>query len=474
MDDMKDHSVSITTDSATLLNGRSYIAATGHYISNDWLLRDIVLAVDASDASHTGEMVSDLLDEVLHHWDISNRTFAAVTDNGSNFCKAIRINPNIEEGVRCGVHTLQLSLKDAAVENTCFGDLVDAARTLVSKIRVCHLLKSELRDIQEAEGIKSHMLIADVSTRFNTVYLMFSRLLLLKQPITQLCIRNPDLHQLQLQSDQWTMMGEFTKVLEEVKKVSDTMEGSTSPTMSLSIALITLLKAKLDDLSKSLQLEQCKKMCSYVLDNITKRWKLMISNEVAKVSMMLDPRIRTKKLPGFDKQKAIASLTVAYTGFEFSRYADADNNASLVVSSTASSSMSSLPSSSSSSPSSSSSSDSSLVLPAAKKARIMDVEEEAPVVIVSEITKFSQTPGIDIDSCPLDWWKTHSANFPILSQMARVYLPVPASSAPAERAWSTATVTLPHLRRRLDPDRVSRLVFMKRNMNVYKQIKRGI
>src|SRR5665213_476538 len=118
MVDMKDHSVSITTDSATLLNGRSYIAATGHYISNDWLLRDIVLAVDASDASHTGEMVSDLLDQVLHHWDVSNRTFAAVTDNGANFCKAIRINPNIQEAIRCGVHTLQLSLKDAAVENT--------------------------------------------------------------------------------------------------------------------------------------------------------------------------------------------------------------------------------------------------------------------------------------------------------------------------------------------------------------------
>jgi hypothetical protein len=142
---MKQHSVSITSDSATLKNGRSYVAVTAHYISDDWVLRDVVLGVDASDESHTGEVVSDLLDQVLHHWEINSRVFAAVTDNGSNFVKAVRINSNIQEQLRCGVHTLQLSLKDAASNNQVMRrhDTISNCQFIYSQFIythiVCHL-----------------------------------------------------------------------------------------------------------------------------------------------------------------------------------------------------------------------------------------------------------------------------------------------------------------------------------------------
>lgn len=105
--------VSITTDAAVLTNGHSYVAVTGHYITANWQLRDVVLSVEPADGQHSGEAVRDLLESVQTAWSLSSRTFAAVTDNGANFVKGIRIWARIEERLRCAVHTLQLAIKDA-------------------------------------------------------------------------------------------------------------------------------------------------------------------------------------------------------------------------------------------------------------------------------------------------------------------------------------------------------------------------
>jgi hypothetical protein len=39
---------------------------------------------------------------------------------------------------------------------------------------------------------------------------------------------------------------------------------------------------------------------------------------------------------------------------------------------------------------------------------------------------------------PLEWWKSNGKRFPILSEMAIRYLCIPATSAPAERVFSSA------------------------------------
>jgi hypothetical protein len=63
-------------------------------------------------------------------------------------------------------------------------------------------------------------------------------------------------------------------------------------------------------------------------------------------------------------------------------------------------------------------------------------------------------------NCPLSWWRTKELKFPILSHLACHLLCIPATSAPSERVFSSAGLTIAKDRARFAPQTANELVFL--------------
>lgn len=67
----------------------------------------------------------------------------------------------------------------------------------------------------------------------------------------------------------------------------------------------------------------------------------------------------------------------------------------------------------------------------------------------------------------LEWWKHHDKYYPRLSCLARKYLAIPASSVPSERIFSLCGSIVSKKRARLNPNNVSMMVFLNKNMDLF-------
>ena len=83
-----------------------------------------------------------------------------------------------------------------------------------------------------------------------------------------------------------------------------------------------------------------------------------------------------------------------------------------------------------------------------------------------DLQRFLTEPGLPRADCALEWWKVNQARFKTLSKLAKVYLSIPASSAPSERVFSVAGLTVNRLRSSLLPEHVDMLVTMHCNADI--------
>ncbi|KAJ8333738.1 hypothetical protein SKAU_G00410570 [Synaphobranchus kaupii] len=55
-----------------------------------------------------------------------------------------------------------------------------------------------------------------------------------------------------------------------------------------------------------------------------------------------------------------------------------------------------------------------------------------------ELNIYLQTTEPDSETNPLEWWKQHEVNFPLVAMLAKKYLCIPTTSSPSERAFSAS------------------------------------
>ena len=82
--------------------------------------------------------------------------------------------------------------------------------------------------------------------------------------------------------------------------------------------------------------------------------------------------------------------------------------------------------------------------------------------IVSEWDMYTKMPA-EIGTEVLKFWKDNQKKFPLLSEAARKWLCVPASSAPSERVFSSGGNIISYKRTKLQPEQVEKLLYIQQN-----------
>jgi hypothetical protein len=100
----------------------------------------------------------------------------------------------------------------------------------------------------------------------------------------------------------------------------------------------------------------------------------------------------------------------------------------------------------------------------------LQMDQDNPEIVMKELEAYKGLPALPAFQLssrgrvkildPLQWWKKKQDQFPILSKLARVYLAVPATSAPSERVFSKANHIISKTRCRLDPAKAGRMIWL--------------
>ena len=100
-----------------------------------------------------------------------------------------------------------------------------------------------------------------------------------------------------------------------------------------------------------------------------------------------------------------------------------------------------------------------------------NLEQHRINLVEAELLLYQQEPSIRLYkedgsslNCPFSWWKVNKLKFPLLSELVHWLLSIPATSAPSERVFSSAGLTIAKDRARLAPETANELVFLHEAM----------
>ncbi|CAA0820254.1 Unknown protein [Striga hermonthica] len=193
---------SATMDVWILCQNKSYMCVTLHWIDDDWKIQKRIVALFHLEGRHTGHRLAQAFTEVLVKWFVEKKMFALTLDNASNNLVAVtdiiedfKLNGNgslVCDGIffhiRCACHILNLVAKDGMA---VISKQLEKIKALVLAVKGSPLQWEELMKCAAQCGLDTSKGIKlDVSTRWNSTYMMLRDALYYKPAFIRLKIAN--------------------------------------------------------------------------------------------------------------------------------------------------------------------------------------------------------------------------------------------------------------------------------------------
>lgn len=232
--------VALTTDIWTSVATEAYLGVTCHFLGDDWEMKSFSLTTMPLEEMHIATNIADFLEEAASKFHIPfEKVKAIVHDNGANVVAAARILKERHgwASVWCAGHTLNLGVQNALKNNKTSSSCVAAARCLVVHFKKSELASTKRPEKQLQMGVKQHILLQDVSIRWNSTLHMLSRLFEQRWPVTP-ALSDPAVnprgkhHYLDLKPEKWIITKELTLILEAFEGATVFLSGQQYVTLS--------------------------------------------------------------------------------------------------------------------------------------------------------------------------------------------------------------------------------------------------
>ena len=123
-----------------------------------------------------------MFENMYDDWKIETaRRHCLVRDGASN----VALGSNLVgiTSIHCFIHRLQLVIHDAILSQRAVRDMLAKIRRIVTHFNHSSLACTELKNLQKQDGSQPLLPVQDVSTRWNSTYLMCERAYKLKRPL---------------------------------------------------------------------------------------------------------------------------------------------------------------------------------------------------------------------------------------------------------------------------------------------------
>ncbi|CAB5193101.1 unnamed protein product [Rhizophagus irregularis] len=366
------------------------------------------------------------------------------TDNASNnitFLKAVESDlsqryiyyDSDDKHVRCLAHIINLAAQQVLTtlkatdndesSNEEVGSLIVKLRTLIKKIKASPQQVDKFKAQCKVANVPNLNVILDVRTRCNSTYDMLVRARKLKEPFNILSNSDSNLRPFTINEDEWINLLEIEELLKYFAKATKQICGEAYPTLSYVIPIYNILLNKLEDFRDTPNRFENGKEAAINAINKLKIYYNKTDSTLYAVSLILDPRLKVEYMKDNEwetqwvdrTKKTVSELYMTLYAPQETQNTNIEYN----------------------------SSDEDLVSHISKRRRIESV---------SEFDRYFNANRAQALCDTLNWWKRHEEEYSNLSNMAKDYLGVPATSAPAERIFSSAADVIIYNKASLAPE----------------------
>ncbi|GBC42762.2 zinc finger BED domain-containing protein 1-like [Rhizophagus irregularis DAOM 181602=DAOM 197198] len=423
-------SVSLTCDLWTSRSKQGFLGVTCHFITPDFEMREITLAIQYMPYPHTGEAIQHALEKIITQWELQNKVFFCTTDNTSNMKKCLNQIVWLHR-LSCTAHTIQLVVGKGLLTAEI---LIARAKRLInfftSPKQNKRLLNAQKKISDDVEEGTWERLIALKPY----IDIVISSLNACKDNNAKEDVKR--LNKVNLTNDEWEIIRDLLEILGPFAELTERLEGTKYATMSYIYPGIIKLKTMFsltinsnldletnDDAFENHQFEEVDED-----DEPDARRKIKINTPTNTFGLLDDIKSNLyKALENYfeviEKEALIAALLDPRKKKQHLQTMN-------------------------------------------KRSLFSDDESHDLQTEDNEVERYLVMAQIKNDQDPLKWWDVNKSQFPVLAQLARKYLSIQATLGASERVFSDAGLIMSSKRTSIKADLFEALIFLKRNGNL--------